>query len=597
MLNVPPIALVILATLRTLAPVAAPPQQQTPARERLPPARATASLSGVVVTDDLDARPVRHARVTCSAPHLASEITTITDDRGRFTFAGLPAGRYSIRMAKAGWVATRYGAKRPLGAGVPIALADGQAIEVVARIPRGAVITGVVLDENGQPSVNTSVRALRFTMQDGERRLLTFGASGMTDDRGVYRIFGLPAGDYIVGAAARSTSPAPPGAEVRLTTELDVHHARTAAPGVQPPPRRGVAFASTYFPGTPLAAQASRLTLSAGEERGGIDFALQLVATAPIEGSVYSPDGTIPPGTQVTLIASGDTAFPDVPFDGLRTARAAGDGAFSFGAVPPGDYTLFARAPSPVRWASATVLVDGERVSGLSLTLQPGVTLSGRVRFDGSRAERAPAMGSIRVSLRPQQPRGTASIAPPDATPDADGRFTIAGVVPGLYQLHASFPGIGRPGGWHLRTAAIGSQDTLDVPFVLQPGANVPEAAILFTARTASVTGTLRNVPGGAASDCTIVLFPADQSLWTPKSRRIRGVTPSAEGTFAFRDLVAGAYLIVFTDAVEPGEWFDPAFLQRIAPGAMRLTVADDEEKVVELSALRTEPPSPPARR
>jgi protocatechuate 3,4-dioxygenase beta subunit len=578
-----------------LALLAATAGQPPPPREMVTPPRATAVLSGTVVTDDLDARPVRHARVTCSSPQLRSDITAVTDDRGRFTFAALPAGRYTIRTTKAGWVATMYGAKRPLRAGVPIALADGETVEIVARLPRGAVITGTVLDENGQPSVNTAVRAMRFTMHDGERRLLTFGASGTTDDRGMYRIYGLPAGEYIVGTAARSTSPAPAASLVRLTSEHDVAHARTAAAGVPPPPPRRVAFTSTFFPGTPFAAQAARLTLGAGEEREGIDFALRLVATARVEGSVFSPDGVIPPGTQVTLLASGDTSFPDVPLDGLRTSFTAADGTFAFSGVSPGEYTLLARSPSPNRWASTTVLVDGEQVSGLSLALQSGLTLSGRVSFAGDGAGRAPDMRSIRVALRPVQREGTVSIAPPEAAPDAEGRFSLDGIMPGRYVLHASFPGAGRPGGWHLRAAAIGRQDTLDVPVVLQPGGPVPDAAILFTDRSSAVTGTLQHVAAGAPSDYTIVLFPADQSLWSAKSRRIRGISPAAEGTYAFRNLPAGDYLIAVADDVEAGEWFDPAFLQRIAPGAIRITIGESEQRTVNLSALRTEPPSLPA--
>ncbi|HEX9365803.1 MAG TPA: carboxypeptidase-like regulatory domain-containing protein, partial [Vicinamibacterales bacterium] len=66
-------------------------------------ARGTAVLSGVVVSDDADARPVRKARVTCSSPDVSGH-TTITDDGGRFMFAGLPAGRFTVAASKAAWV-------------------------------------------------------------------------------------------------------------------------------------------------------------------------------------------------------------------------------------------------------------------------------------------------------------------------------------------------------------------------------------------------------------------------------------------------------------------------------------------------------------
>jgi uncharacterized protein (DUF2141 family) len=578
-------AVVVLGLLTLVAPMSARQGQSGPARDTTQTARHTAVLSGVILSDDEAARPVRHARVTCTAAELTSGLTVVTDDRGRFTFAGLPAGRYTIRATKTGWVPMTYGAKAPLRPGAAIPLADGQTLDLTARMARGAVITGTLIDESGQPAVNTTVRAMRYAVQNGERRLLTFGSIATTDDRGIYRIYGLPPGDFIVGANGRAAAAAV--SRVLLTTDLDVHHARTAAPQVPPPPERGVAFASTYFPGTPLASQAGRLTLRAGEERTGIDFALQLVPTATVEGFVYSPEGAIPPGTQVTLLASGDTAFPDVPFDGLRTTRAAPDGSFSFPVVSPGQYTILARAPSPVSWAATQVVVDGDRVSGLSLSLQPGLVVSGIVRFDSDRLKPPDDLRSVRIALRPIQTQGMIAIAPAEVTADANGHFTVTGVTPGLYRLSTSLSGLGRPGGWLLRAAAIGRQDTLDVPYAIQPGQLTPEATIVFTDRAATLTGTLQTLAGGAAAEYTVVLFPVDQTLWTPQSRRIQAVRPSADGVFTFQNLVSGDYLLAAVDDAESGEWFDPAFLQRITPGALRIAIADNEQKIQPLRLAR----------
>src|SRR5258705_4103289 len=107
--------------------------------------RGTAVLSGVVVSDDPDARPVRKARVTCGSPDVSGH-TTITDDGGRFVFVALPAGRYTVGASKAAWVTTYYGAKRPSRPGVAIPLAEGQKVELVVRMARGSVITGLLRD-------------------------------------------------------------------------------------------------------------------------------------------------------------------------------------------------------------------------------------------------------------------------------------------------------------------------------------------------------------------------------------------------------------------------------------------------------------------
>ena len=115
--------------------------------------------------------------------------------------------------------------------------------------------------------------------------------------------------------------------DVQATTDLDVHHARRSAPGVPAPPDRRVAFAPTYYPGTPLSLQASPIPLRPGEERSDVDFALQLVATARVDGTVTMPDGSpASASTQIVLLPSGQARSSDSPLEGLKTTRAGADG-------------------------------------------------------------------------------------------------------------------------------------------------------------------------------------------------------------------------------------------------------------------------------
>ena len=80
-----------------------------------------------------------------------------------------------------------------------------------------------------------------------------------------------------------------------------------------------------------------------------------------------------------------------------------------------------------------------------------------------------------------------------------------------------------------------------------------------------------------------MILFSADQTHWLPRARRIQAVRPSADGAFSFRGLPGGEYYLAAIDDVEPGEWFDPAFLQRLLPTAMKLTLGEGEQKVQEI--------------
>jgi hypothetical protein len=488
------------------------------------------------------------------------------------------------------WVPVNYGARRPLRPGAAIPLTAGQKLDIVVRMARGGVITGVVLDHNSQPSAATPVRVLRQAIVNGERKLVSSGES-TTDDRGAYRIFGLAAGDYVVGAVARG----PGGAELRLTSDADVRHATAASPRTPAPRDRSFTFATIYYPGATMASQGSPVSVRAGEERDGIDITLQLVPTARVEGTVTLPGGSTPRGTEVNLIALGPSALPGSPFDILRAGGPGADGSFSFANVPPGQYTVLARAARPIEkpdgtsagppqivWASTQIAVDGEHITGLSLSLEPGLTISGQVRFEGTSLKPPADSSAIRVTASPAEVRGSVAFAPGAARVGSDGRFTIAGVTPGRYTLSASFPGSGRPGGWLLKSVLAGGQDSLDAPFTVQANQHVLDAVITFTDRLAQIAGTLQGAAGGAA-DYTVILFPVDQSRWVPQSRRIQGVRPSADGAFTFRNLPAGEYVMTAVGDVEPGEWFDPAFLQRIAPAGIRVVVSDGEQKVQDL--------------
>jgi hypothetical protein len=67
---------------------------------------------------------------------------------------------------------------------------------------------------------------------------------------------------------------------------------------------QSVGYAPVYYPGTTIPASATTVALNVGEERAGVDFQLQLVATAIVSGTVVSPDGRVPQGTQITLRAA-----------------------------------------------------------------------------------------------------------------------------------------------------------------------------------------------------------------------------------------------------------------------------------------------------
>jgi protocatechuate 3,4-dioxygenase beta subunit len=564
---------------------------QAPARDAATPVRAGAgSISGTVASDTQPSRPLRRAVVTLNAPDNAIARTTVTDDAGRFSFTGLPTGRYAIAASKPGWIGMSHGARRAGRPGTSLFLEDAQRATVAMRLPRGAVITGVVLDSRGQPVPLVTVRALRYGVVNGERRLVGAGTTRGPDDRGVYRIYGLPAGEYLVSASTR-TNPFSDTRPLHLTTDVDVQQAMAAIqmPGpsaIDTASERIVGFAPTYYPGTASAAQASVIRVAAGEERAGVDFGVMLVPAIRVEGTVVDPDGVPHPGTQVNLVGE-DTQGGVFGFDSIRTARVGADGRFQFVDVTPGTYTVAARlgiaqpgtiaqpGPISVLWATSEINVEGQSIAGLSLQMQPGLSVSGALRFDGT----SPPLNltALRVNTQSIGLTGQVTVGTTAAQVAPDGRFTIASLSPGRYRIDVT-PSVAP---WVYRSTFLSGQDTRDAPIDIR--ASLSDVVVTFVDRPSELTGKVQAPAGAPLPDCYVILFSVDRIAWHPQSRRILSSRPASDGTFVMRNVVPGEYFLAAVEDVETGEWFDPDFLQRILPVATKITIGDGEKKVQDI--------------
>jgi hypothetical protein len=125
----------------------------------------------------------------------------------------------------------------------------------------------------------------------------------------------------------------------------------------------------------------------------------------------------------------------------------------------------------------------------------------------------------------------------------------------------------------------VNGQETLDAPLTIRPNETIRDASVVVSDRPAQLSGSVQNAAGGAPNEFTVILFPENRAYWTPQSRRIFAMRPSADGAFSFTGLVPGAYLLAAIDDVEPGEWFDPALLDRLVPAALKIAMAEGEQK------------------
>jgi uncharacterized GH25 family protein len=120
--------------------------------------------------------------------------TTSTDVEGRFHVIGLEAGLYLVTGQSPAYVpqsTPEIGRQPPY-----YRLGDTVRIELM----KGAVITGTVANAAGEPVVGIRVRAFRIRDAKGQVTRGFGGFERTTDDRGIYRIYGLPPGTYLVTA-------------------------------------------------------------------------------------------------------------------------------------------------------------------------------------------------------------------------------------------------------------------------------------------------------------------------------------------------------------------------------------------------------------
>jgi hypothetical protein len=228
-------------------------------------------------------------------------------------------------------------------------------------------------------------------------------------------------------------------------------------------------------------------------------------------------------------------------------------------------------------WGSADITVDGRNVSNVVVSLQPGVPVAGRITFEGT-TQQAPAdLSRMRVTLQPVVAPGTTGDVASSAAGrvEADGKFSIASVVPGRYRLTAS----GAGNGWYLGSSTIAGQDSLDFPIEIKGGQGVSGAVVTFVDRQTEISGLITNDRAQPVPDYTMVIYPTDARYRIPQSRRIASTRPSTDGRFIFRNLPAGEYRLAPVLDPEPGSWYDPGFLQQLDNAAVRVTIAEGEKK------------------
>ncbi len=475
------------------------------------------TAGGMLGGDLYDPRMMPANRLANAPPALLT-----TDANGRFR-AVLTPGRYDIRAERNGYMPTPAGI-------TTLSLIPGETLKgITLKLTKQAIITGRVVDAEGEPLAGVRIQCLRWTtMGQNGQRVLTPQSSSGTDDKGEYRIFGIPPGQYIVSADASPLMP-------QQTADAYVTH---FAPGV------------TDF------AKAQAVVLAPGAVSEGIDFRMRRVNVVDVSGKVTGASGL--GGMMVSLLPRNPALY--MVMSRQYAAPVHPDGSFTLRSVPPGAYVLHTAGVSSQTQQRFSGHLDldiaGRDLSGLAVALQPAITLTGRIRSDGPAPPDGPGpLDSLGLWFQPEA-GGFASGA--STRVDSQGRFTVASLDRLRYRVQIG----GLPKGYYMKSIQVAGVERAES--VLDLTGELGECLVTLERGTTEVIGKVLDKQERPASDVQVIAVNARGEI-------VRGASTLIDGQYRIAELPPGTYRIF---PVIDADISDPSTLDRLAAAAVKVTLA-----------------------
>jgi hypothetical protein len=511
---------------------------QTPKTEA-PPVQPRASIKGRVITEDgetlagITITAIPFGRGAANRPGGGQSTQTTSDDEGYFEIAGLTPASYSLFAAVPGYITAPPDENHQAGFYHP---GEGVTLTLI----KGGVITGKVINAAGEPLTGINVNTIPVSSGDAQafNPLNNFNRSFRTDDLGVYRIYGLAPGNYLVQASGRGGGFGPPSGNQEVPT---------------------------FYPSA-VREGATPVAVYAGFEASGIDIRYRGDRGYAVSGKVLAEKSANADNgfgmTQVVLLSAGtdlivasDRAMGGPmgrgPFGGNAPNSEAG---FAFYGVADGEYDVLARrngSDSESISAPRRITVRGANVSGIELTLTPLASLSGRVVLEKQKAPacRAPRLAYLSEMLV-RVLRDDAKPPPPlighqrFVAPDQQGQFMLRGLAASRYRLTTELPSPL----WYLR--AVQLEKPVSATNVRKTASDPVKDGLLLKAGE-RVSGLVVTVAEGAANvqgkhhaKTLIHLIPAETEAADNLLRYSQTQTRD-DGSYRFTNFAPGKYWLL----------------------------------------------------
>jgi len=514
--------------------------QPPPANGEASDQRATGAITGRVVNESGQALP--NAAVSVRAVNSPGQgFSTITDRDGNFKVTNLERVSYMVSARMPAYVtAPREPNSKPPNEQYKV----GDSVTFV--LIKGGVITGTVTNAAGEPVIAVGVRVQ--LVGDTEGRRMPSGGSvreTTTDDRGVYRVYGLRSGTYIVVAGGRNDQ-ARSGVK---GFELDI-------PTFAPSSNRETA---------------EEFSVRTGEETANVDIRYRGERGRIISGTVGGSEGESM-GINVTLtVVAEDGAQQD-----SNTYIQARLREFSFTGLSDGNYFVTARGQTSdgrlITSEPKAVTVSGADVVGIELMPRLMASISGRVVLEETKApectEKTPlvfkdlfvAAWHNDNQMAKNQPKFLWAVGVP-VNPDDQGNISIRNLAAGQYYFAARFP----TPAWYLQSiafapaSAAGAKagkptDATRVWTTLRAGEQLSRLTITLAQGAASLRGSLAPAEGEPRpGPLTVYLVPAEPER-AGDVLRFYGAAVTADGNILLQNLAPGRYWVLAKPgAIGPG--------------------------------------------
>jgi hypothetical protein len=501
-------------------------QAQQPGKEAssAKPAVGSSTLTGRVLLED--GRPAEGATVDVRSVRGGTGQATLTDADGRFSVSATATDSYIVIVNLPGYFAVQTSGRFPTG------YRAGDTVSII--LLKGGVITGRVTTRNGDPVVGVSVSTMPVRNKDGQP--VSGGMSGLprlTDDRGIYRIFGLSPGGYLV---------------------------------VANPPRRTFSGISAFDQSLPVyypsadRADAAEVAVQAGGEASGIDIYFRKVRGHAVTGTVEGLNGPSQTDSIDLMEATSSSPFSSTSSQAGTDARS-----FLFEGIPDGEYELLAtRFLTQGEFAASEqsrIVVKGADVSGIKLTVRPLASLAGKAVLEASPGTTRPSECKGPVPILPGQvlvqasiPRKKDDVGPVYARfrsssdrVKANGEFLLRNLDVGTFRVAARLP----EDQWYVKSITAPRPGTPRSPIdiardgiAIKPSEHQTDLTIRIAEGAGSFRGRI-NVDGSdGRAHWRIFLVPKAAALADDVLRYDETVA-NPEGNFGFRYLAPGQYWLL----------------------------------------------------